>query len=996
MKKINYLYLTIITLLVACSTVSAKPFSHADIPENATIIGKAMYSSERPESSELYSGTVDTSAVMMGSSSVSTSSFSSKDSFVIYYKIYNADPDDPETYPEEWMNLIDNSSIDNANIPEEFDILYINGQCVDPSCMGDTISVTFKSNADLQNVFQTKNISVGYGEKITSSQLPVLNNRPGYRFKCWTLEGSNECYDFNNPITTDMISEGEDSVNFETSWEWITYNITYEGNFTGAARKERECQYGNVGKPCIFAEYSSLAIGNNSNYNFKGWSLSPNGDAAIYPEGSDMTSILGDNENVTLYARWERETYNVTYNLNGGTFTDANVKTSYTMEDGKLQLPDNPVRTGYTFVQWDYSGNKYNNQLVAGGMTLEAKWKANTYSFKYGNQADISCEYDKECRINITPNNVPAGRQFVRWYVNVDGNDIYLGDKVTNFTAENGKTFTLVPEYKLNNYTITYDYDGGKVDKDNVISVTYDSVNTANNTMITLNQPVKDGYTFSSWRVTVGSARVNGNNLTVTGAGNITIKAVYTENVYSVEYYNNGTIYKTTNNCRYTTCRTIPDTLTDADKVKTFDGWTTENGLAFGKDTKLVAVDTYATNKVIKLYAKWTNKYRHVVTYDLNGGKFAGDSSAQAVTSYIDGESITLPSVAKEGYVFKNWKVNGTVFNGTVLGGYTDDIKVEAEWTPIKYSVQYYVLDTDGRTNKLIGTDSCEYDSPCQLTKHSGKDVLGDENLEITGWSLVGVNDGIYYGDGLQVKNLTSSASNPVKLYVVYDDTTPYYNIITGLGYGHFNDGESIPASVRAGDTITLPTLAPNSDVNDKVFDGWKVNGVVTTDTTITVNEALYLEAVWAKAYKVTIDLGYGHFNEGESIPTLVKEGDAITLPTLVLNDDVKNQGFDGWKVDGVATTDTTITVNGDLSLESMWSIRYYVTLDLDGGTLNNQNNLIGKPYKEGDLINLDDYTPTKTGFYTFDSWQVDGVNVSGEYEITGDVTLTATYRRGW
>ncbi|MBO7094658.1 InlB B-repeat-containing protein [bacterium] len=61
-----------------------------------------------------------------------------------------------------------------------------------------------------------------------------------------------------------------------------------------------------------------------------------------------MTIPSGSVGNKSYNAVWSLNTYTITYNLNGGSVSQAN-STSYTIESADITL-NNPTKTGYTFL----------------------------------------------------------------------------------------------------------------------------------------------------------------------------------------------------------------------------------------------------------------------------------------------------------------------------------------------------------------------------------------------------------------------------------------------------------------------------------------------------------------------------------------------------------------------------------------------------------------------------------------------------------------------
>ena len=103
-------------------------------------------------------------------------------------------------------------------------------------------------------------------------------------------------------------------------------------------------------------------------YTFKGWYS----DAKFK---NKVTKIKkGRTKNITLYAKWSKNTYTITYKLNKGKNNAKNPK-KYTVTTSTIKFK-NPTRKGYTFKGW-YKGSKKITQIKkgsAGNITLTAKW----------------------------------------------------------------------------------------------------------------------------------------------------------------------------------------------------------------------------------------------------------------------------------------------------------------------------------------------------------------------------------------------------------------------------------------------------------------------------------------------------------------------------------------------------------------------------------------------------------------------------------------------
>ena len=173
---------------------------------------------------------------------------------------------------------------------------------------------------------------------------------------------------------------------------------------------------------------------------FDGWY---NGDAK-YTFGSTIS------ESITLTAKFSNpKTYNISYNLGGGTATNA---TSYTVESGAIML-NNPTKTGYTFTGWSGTGLTGENNMTVtivkgstGDRAYTAHFSQNSYTVKF-DTVDGSSISDKKgvkwtdkVLDGITPP-TKDGYEFTGWKcgdmavnANTKYSDLAANDTVTSVT----------------------------------------------------------------------------------------------------------------------------------------------------------------------------------------------------------------------------------------------------------------------------------------------------------------------------------------------------------------------------------------------------------------------------------------------------------------------------------------------------------------------------------------------------------------------------------
>jgi len=147
--------------------------------------------------------------------------------------------------------------------------------------------------------------------------------------------------------------------------------------------------------------------------------------------------------------------------------------------------PDAPAATpGYTFggwnkadgTAWDYASDK-----VTDNITLYAKWAANTYTITFDTAGGSEiAPITQDCGTVITAPEAPTreGYTFIGWDKEIP----------TTMPAEN---MTVTAQWEINQYTITFDTNGGS----EIAPITQDY-----GTAITAPaDPTREGYTFIGW-----------------------------------------------------------------------------------------------------------------------------------------------------------------------------------------------------------------------------------------------------------------------------------------------------------------------------------------------------------------------------------------------------------------------------------------------------------------------------------------------------------------
>ena len=202
-----------------------------------------------------------------------------------------------------------------------------------------------------------------------------LATRTGYDFLGWQDEKGNKyLYATTSP---QFLWKYTAPMQFTALYSAKEYSIEY--NLNSGTNNSQNPETYTIESPEITLENAT-----RTGYTFAGWYK--NADFSGDPVEKIATGTIG---NITLYAKWEVTDYSITYELNGGTNAEENLRyTEYTILSETIALAD-PTREGYTFAGWyqtkEYSGAKITEieQGSVGNLTLYAKWTPNTYKITY-------------------------------------------------------------------------------------------------------------------------------------------------------------------------------------------------------------------------------------------------------------------------------------------------------------------------------------------------------------------------------------------------------------------------------------------------------------------------------------------------------------------------------------------------------------------------------------------------------------------------------------
>lgn len=361
----------------------------------------------------------------------------------------------------------------------------------------------------------------------------------------------------------------------------------------------------NGGAESAFSENatgSTYQIQNNSftrlGYSFTSWNTQSDGSGTSHAEGANLTLAPG---HLNLYAIWQLNTYQISYDLRGGQNDLANPN-SYNINSSTIQLKPAiaTVATQPYFEGWfDSDGNKVESipQGSIGDISLWASFIAEpSYIISYQNLMNGTHSNPSEyTQLDLPLTFQQAGQNgynFLGWYSDSNFNNI-----IESMAAGSKGDTILYARWEAIIYNIDYVLNGGANASQNPASYTIES------STITLQDATKQGYTFEGWFTDENFTQL----VTSIPAGSIGDKTFYAQwglEMYSIQYVLNGGINSPQNPPSYT-IESSTIFLQDATKQGyTFEGWFADEDFT----QPVTSIPTGNTDNSI-LYAKWASVY---------------------------------------------------------------------------------------------------------------------------------------------------------------------------------------------------------------------------------------------------------------------------------------------------------------------------------------------------------------------------------------------------
>ncbi|WP_058308639.1 InlB B-repeat-containing protein [Gracilibacillus massiliensis] len=846
---------------------------------------------------------------------------------------------------------------------------------------------------------------------------PDTPTKEGYSFAGWYQDDSfTEAWDFEaNTVTED--------ITLYAKWQKNEYNVTFESN-GGNDISMQQIQYNE--------HASEPAQPEREHYQFIGWYSDEALTEAWDFEADKIT------ENITLYAKWEKNIYNVVFNSNGG----GDVSSQQITYNEQISEPEEPERAHYQFTGWyqDKELTKrwnFEEAVVTKDLTLYAAWEKVEYevTFDSNHGSTVSSQqvkYNEQVSEPEEPER--AHYQFAGWYKdeslteqwNFEEETVteeltlyakwninqyyvtfinYGGETIQTETVNHGESatspedpirvgytftgwshsfdnitsdLTIQAEYEIKTYTVSFkDYDGTELKTETVAH---------GESAIAPASPTRTGYTFVDWNQQFDNI-----------IANLVVTATYAMNSYTISFDSNG--------------GSEIDAITDdygkaidapVDPVReghSFHGWYVDEELAQAfnfQDAKMPAED-------LTLYAKWEKNQYHV-TFNSNGGS---DVTSQLIAY---NEQVSEPEQPERAhYQFAGWykdqaQTEAWNFEEDVV---TKDLTLYAKWNINQYDVTFINYDGETIQTETVnhGEAATAPEDPIRVGytftgwSRSFDNITGDQTIQAE-YEIKTYTVTFEDYDGTEIKTETvehgESATAPVSPIrtgytfvdwdLIFDNITANTVVTAAYAINSYtisfesNGGSEIDAITGDYGKVIEAQVDPVREGHS--FQGWYFDEELTQafnfqDATMPA-EDIILYAKWEKnEYHVTFNS-----NGGSDVTSqLIAYKEQVSEPE---EPEREHYQFAGWYKDQAQTEAWNFeedVVTEDLTLYAKWNIHQYdVTfINYDGETIQTET------VNHGEAATSPE-DPIRVG-YNFTGWSKSFDN------ITSDLTIEAEYK---
>ena len=397
-------------------------------------------------------------------------------------------------------------TLNASGIPET---LYFVALSVNP----EMYNITFDANGGYFDGDENKVTKIA---TVSDGETPTCNDPvwPGHTFIDW------------DPAVVPATGD----TTYKALWETKEYTIIYKNNYDETDDSDYESA--TVTDPIELPQDPD-----REGYEFLGWFTDRDGTAGN--EFDEDYALPDDNTApIEVYAKWEIQKYEITYDANGGEFVGTPTNPVAATFGDALPTEPEVTREGYTPDGWVYkdadAATYTDATMPAEDLTATVQWKLKTFTVTFDpDNGDPEIEmpdqpYGEDIAVPRSPSK--EGYDFDKW-VDADGK-----------TPEDYNNDAGMPDVEDLSFTATYiakEYPVKFIDDGNTVAEEDRAFGEKFDDLAPTYTPEKTGYTFGGWNTADdGTGTAYDSSLTVP-VGGYTFYAVYTPNTYKINYEKN-------------------------------------------------------------------------------------------------------------------------------------------------------------------------------------------------------------------------------------------------------------------------------------------------------------------------------------------------------------------------------------------------------------------------------------------------------------------------
>ena len=809
------------------------------------------------------------------------------------------------------------------------------------------------------------------------------------------------------------ISNITSNITLTAQWKANTYYVKFNANNGSGSMSNQTFTYGT-------AQNLTANAFSRTGYLFAGWNTKADGTGTSYTDKQSVSNLSStNNATVTLYAQWTPITYSINWVVNGAPYENGGSKEAiHNSTYNNLTLPTAPEGSELEAC--------YDNKVFVGWSTTDVGYvETNTKPTLLAEVPTTSITENKTFYA-VFATETGGGTSTVS-LLSEDFSSITTGNNTE--TSGSGSAWT-----NNNNFSsVSAVYQaGGAVKLGTSSAIGYlvtKQLTAAIGDKLTISFKVK------GWTSVEGNIQVSGNNSEFTQPSAIEYSSKMADNFESksvtvtLTKANPYIKIATTAKRAFIDDIVITKTTTAAPD---YSGYVSKchcvTEIALSMTGGHQNLDVEATNQLLVTYtpddatcgkeiASWTSSNDNVISVDSEGlvtANMAGTATITATTTngISNNYNITVNNPACDAWYLHYW--NASITGDECFYKVKPDDDSDHEWRTNNFSLpsnsdedQFIVLNANGvdayQADQIFRTSICFADiqrggQNCDSNPYPGQDAWGQLSI---------------YDDSESTNRYI--AFYPAQYMVTFGkdgDTWVELPLTNTTGYEYESEPFTVPNGYKTDDTYKYWVGITNRDGDIHFVDGKSSVDAMNGVNGLSADDMAGKSGVWhiysnscannwygefIRYYRVDFDLAGGESDIAPrygktTTPYVTFSTSDITPPT---RDGYTFLGWEDQKGTTYNPTESTVTINDDLTLTAQWAQNHTLTYDLAGGDGTACD--AATIYYTGQSFTVCSGAGEKTG-YTFNGWLgSDGntYNAGGTYTMPDeDLTITAQWTR--